>query len=66
MHACGGDTFERTKMLSTDPTRHPSLILVEAFDLGQVSGWGALHLETLLWENILQRIESAHAEVEFI
>lgn len=33
---------------SADPTSHPSLILVEAFDLSQVSRWGALHLETLL------------------
>ena len=35
-------------MLYTDPARHPSLILVEALDLGQVGGWGALYLETLL------------------
>lgn len=32
----------------TDPARHPSLILVEALDLSQVCGRGALHLETLL------------------
>lgn len=37
-------------MLYTDPARHPSLILVEAPDLSQVSGGGALHLETLLWK----------------
>lgn len=32
----------------SDPAGHPSLILVEALDLSQVSGRGALHLETLL------------------
>lgn len=37
-------------MLYTDPARHPSLILVEALDLSQVSGWGTLYLETLLGE----------------
>ena len=39
---------ERNVLLHTDPAGHPSLILVEALDLGQVSGRGALHLETLL------------------
>lgn len=39
-----------TGELHTDPARHHSLILVEALDLGQVSGRGALHLETLLRE----------------
>jgi len=39
---------ERKGTVFTDPARHPSLILVEALDLGQVSGWRALHLETLL------------------
>lgn len=34
--------------IQTDPTGHPSLVLVEALDLGQVGGRGALDLETLL------------------
>lgn len=37
-------------MFYTDPASHPSLILVEALNLGQVSGRGALDLETLLGE----------------
>lgn len=45
-------------MLHPDPARHPSLILVEALDLGQVSGRGALHLETLLRKKHSQRTES--------
>lgn len=45
-------------MCNTDPARHPSLILIEALDLGQVSGRGALHLETLLGTKDSQRIRS--------
>lgn len=45
-------------MLYTDPARHPALILVEALDLSQVSGRGALHLETLLRKKNSQRTES--------
>lgn len=44
-------------MLHTDPASHASLVLVKAFDLGQVRGGGALHLETLLGEHT-QRCES--------
>lgn len=53
--------YERKVLLYTDPTRHPSLILVEALDLSQVGGWGALYLETLLGTNDSQRIESKAA-----
>lgn len=45
-------------MCYTDPARHPSLILIEALDLGQVSGRGALHLETLLGTKDSQRVRS--------
>lgn len=40
--------WDRKMMFYTDPARHPSLVLVEALDLGQISGGGALHLEALL------------------
>ena len=46
--------YER-KLLSTDPSGNPSLVLVEALDLGQVSGWGTLHLEALLGDRDAQR-----------
>lgn len=39
---------ERTLLSQTDPPCYSSLILVEALDFSQVSGWRALHLETLL------------------
>lgn len=45
----------------TDPARHPSLILVEALDLGQVRGRGALHLEALLGTEDSQRTRSSAA-----
>lgn len=48
----------------THPARHPSLILVEALDLGQVCGWGVLHLETLLVKKDSQRSSSSVALVE--
>lgn len=35
-------------MLHTYPARHAALVLVKALDLGQVNGWGALHLEAFL------------------
>lgn len=40
--------FERMLLGDTDPPRYSSLVLVEALDFSQVSGWRALHLETLL------------------
>jgi len=39
---------KRESLLTTDPAGHRSLILVEALDLGQVRGRGALHLEALM------------------
>lgn len=45
-------------MQSTDPTRHPSLVLVEALDLDQISGRRAFHLETLLRENVSHRVRA--------
>lgn len=53
-------------MLYTDPARHPALVLVEALDLSQVSGRGALHLETLLGKKDSQRTEQVFTQNEFI
>ena len=69
-HQCSGrkwkdmsDMRGRRATLHTDPARHPSLILVEALNLGQVSGRGALHLETLLRTEDRQRNQNSFIQI---
>ena len=47
---------KRLVICDSYPARNSTLVLIQALDLGQVLGGGALHLKTLLWMKDSQRV----------